>query len=54
MSNNKELTLRELTYLSQKEEELILRKWNDTDKDYPSNKTIHSLFEEQVLNSPNK
>ena len=53
VSNNKELTLRELTYLSQKEEELILRKWNDTDKDYPSNKTIHSLFEEQVLNSPN-
>ena len=53
VSNNKELTLRELTYLSQKETDIILGKWNDTDKDYPSDKTIHSLFEEQVLKFPN-
>ena len=53
VSNNKELTLRELTYLNNQKAELILRKWNDTDKEYPSDKTIHSLFEEQVLKSPN-
>ena len=51
--NHPSLTLNKLTYLNKQEQELILKKWNDTDKDYPSNKTIHSLFEEQVLNSPN-
>ena len=53
VSNNKELTLSDLSYLSQKETDTILRKWNDTDRDYPSNKTIHTLFEEQVVKSPN-
>ena len=53
VGNNKELTLRELTYLSKEEADIILRKWNDTDKDYPSDKTTHSLFEEQVLKFPN-
>ena len=47
------VTLGDLTYLNKEEEELILRRWNDTDKDYPSDKTIHSLFEEQVVKSPN-
>ena len=53
VSNNKELTLSDLSYLSQKETDTILHKWNDTDRDYPSNKTIHTLFEEQVVKSPN-
>ena len=53
LNNNKKLTLRELTYLSREEAELILRRWNDTDKDYPSDRTIHSLFEEQVVKSLN-
>ena len=47
------LTVDNLSYLNKQEEETILRKWNDTDRVYPSNKTIHSLFEEQVLKSPN-
>ncbi|CAG2169301.1 unnamed protein product, partial [Oppiella nova] len=30
----------------------IIYDWNDTDKDYPSDKTIHQLFEEQVGKTP--
>ena len=26
--------------------------WNDTAADYPKDKTIHQLFEEQVLKTP--
>ena len=51
--HNSSLAVSDLSYLNEKEAELILRKWNDTDKDYPSDKTIHSLFEEQVLKFPN-
>ena len=51
--HNPTLAVSDLSYLSKEETDVILRKWNDTDKDYPSNKTIHSLFEEQVLKLPN-
>ena len=27
--------------------------WNDTEKEYPKDKTIHQLFETQVLKTPN-
>ena len=53
VSNNKELALSNITYLSKREEDLILKEWNNTDKSYPSDKTIHSLFEEQVIKAPN-
>ena len=36
---------------SQAEYELVV-KWNATDRDYPDDKTIHELFEEQVERSP--
>ena len=51
--NNENFSLQNLKYLSTKEEELILKTWNDTDKEYPHDKTIHSLFEEQVVKTPN-
>ena len=51
--NNENFSLQNLKYLSTKEEELILKTWNDTDKEYPHDKTIHSLFEDQVLKTPN-
>lgn len=31
----------------------IFHEFNQTDKDYPNDKTIHQLFEEQVLTTPN-
>jgi amino acid adenylation domain-containing protein len=37
-----------LPLLSQQEREKILFEWNDTQKDYPQDKCIHHLFEEQV------
>ena len=30
----------------------VIYDWNDTDCDYPKNKTIHRLFEEQVKKTP--
>jgi non-ribosomal peptide synthetase component F len=29
-----------------------LEEWNDTKRDYPSDKCIHQLFEEQVERTP--
>ncbi|MBL8677186.1 MAG: hypothetical protein JNJ47_07205, partial [Alphaproteobacteria bacterium] len=40
--------IEDLTYLTQKEKELILTQWNNTEVSHPRNKTIHQLFEEQV------
>ena len=31
---------------------MILYDWNDTDVEYPEDKTIHQLFEEQVERTP--
>lgn len=39
--------------VTQKELRKILYDWNATDQDYPHNKTIHQLFEEQVVKTPN-
>ena len=52
-SNENINSIQNLKYLNKDQEELILRKWNDTDKPYPHDKTIHTLFEEQVLKTPN-
>ena len=42
----------ELPLLSEEENRHILYDWNDTQIDYPRDKCIHQLFEEQVNNSP--
>ena len=46
---NDNSTIQDLKYLDKQDENLILRKWNATDKSYPRDKTVHALFEEQVL-----
>ena len=48
---NKQLSQFEM--LSPEEKQQILIDWNQTDKDYPKDKTIHQLFEEQTENTPN-
>ena len=45
--------IKELTYLTKQEQNLILNIWNNTSALYPQNKTINQLFEEQVERSPN-
>ncbi|MDP3562589.1 MAG: amino acid adenylation domain-containing protein, partial [Legionellaceae bacterium] len=39
--------------LTQAEYQQIVIDWNKTEKDYPKDKTIHQLFEEQVKKTPN-
>ena len=41
-----------LNYLSQEQYNQIIHTWNDTNKEYPHNKTIQELFEEQVEKTP--
>ena len=43
----------DISLLREEEHHKIIYEWNDTDKPYPHNKTIHTLFEEQVLKTPN-
>ncbi|MCX6248515.1 MAG: amino acid adenylation domain-containing protein [Bacteroidetes bacterium] len=38
--------------MTSKEADKILNKWNNTTVEYPSDKCVHHLFEEQVLRSP--
>ncbi|MDQ5920536.1 MAG: hypothetical protein QG673_592, partial [Pseudomonadota bacterium] len=44
--------LKDYQLLSQAEYQQIVYDWNQTDKAYPEDKTIHQLFEEQVLRTP--
>ncbi|MCP4156235.1 MAG: AMP-binding protein, partial [bacterium] len=50
--NNKNLTPLKLDMLSDEEKQLLIYEFNDTAKEYPSEKTIHQLFEEQVERTP--
>ncbi|MCK4258972.1 MAG: amino acid adenylation domain-containing protein, partial [Halanaerobiales bacterium] len=51
---NNEIPLKEIDILTNEEKELLLYKFNDTDTNYPTDKTIPELFAEQVANSPEK
>jgi amino acid adenylation domain-containing protein len=44
----------EIDILLEEERQRILYRFNDTDSDYPGDKTIHRLFEEQVERTPEK
>lgn len=46
--------LHELTILSADEQQKLLYDFNDTAVDYPKDKCVHQLFEEQVEKTPNK
>lgn len=50
--SNPEKLLSEFELLTPKEKHKILYEFNDTKADYPRNKTIHQLFEEQVEKTP--
>lgn len=43
-----------ISLLSEKEKQLLLIDFNDTRADYPIEKTIHRIFEEQVERTPDK
>ncbi|MCP4153294.1 MAG: amino acid adenylation domain-containing protein, partial [bacterium] len=46
------ITLGQINMLSEAEEKQLLYEFNDTKADYPKDKTIHQLFEEQVERTP--
>ena len=46
-------TVGEIPLISEAERHQLLVEWNDTEVDYPQDKCIHQLFEEQVKKSPN-
>ncbi len=48
--NNTKLS--ELNIITDEEKEEILSRFNNTKVDYPNNKTIHEIFEEQVKKTP--
>ncbi|NOQ28196.1 MAG: AMP-binding protein, partial [Bacteroidales bacterium] len=50
---NPKVQLKEIELLSQEEKQQLLHEFNDTQSDYPKDKTIHELFEEQVDKAPN-
>ncbi|WP_159888659.1 non-ribosomal peptide synthetase, partial [Paenibacillus puerhi] len=49
---NPDIRVDEIELLSPQEKELILHGFNDTVADYPREKTIHGLFEEQAQRTP--
>ncbi|MEM1391731.1 MAG: amino acid adenylation domain-containing protein [Cyanobacteria bacterium P01_H01_bin.150] len=50
--DNPERKVTEVPLLSEAERYQILTEWNDTTTDYPKDKCIHQLFEEQVEKTP--
>ncbi|HLP49098.1 MAG TPA: amino acid adenylation domain-containing protein, partial [Candidatus Kapabacteria bacterium] len=49
---NQQLEIRQLTLLSEEEKNSVLYEFNDTATEYPKDKTIHQLFEEQTSKTP--
>jgi amino acid adenylation domain-containing protein len=52
ISVNLDQALKELNILSQKEKHQLLYEFNDTATEYPKDKCIHELFEDQVEKTP--
>jgi non-ribosomal peptide synthetase component F len=50
--NQEQIKIESLSYLDTEQHKQIIHSWNQTDKTYPDNKTIHQLFEEQVEKNP--
>jgi non-ribosomal peptide synthetase component F len=49
---NPSIRISALPLLTKSERRQVLVEWNDTSNDYPRNKCLHELFEEQVERSP--
>ncbi len=49
---NPEGRIGELEILTEREREQVLVEWNRTEREYPSGKCVHELFEEQVRRTP--
>jgi amino acid adenylation domain-containing protein len=54
ISDNPEQPEQAIDLISDKERDLLLNKWNQTEISYPKDKTLHQMFAEQVANNPSK
>ncbi|WP_150468522.1 condensation domain-containing protein, partial [Francisella sp. SYW-9] len=52
LTNNNILEIKDYSLLSKEEYQTIVYDWNQTDSDYPKDKTVYQLFEEQVEQNP--
>ncbi len=52
--NDVNTPIKDISIISEEEKEIIIKKFNKTKKNYPKNKTVITLFEEQVLKNKNK
>lgn len=53
VSNNSDIKISEIDILSEEERNLILNDFNNTTTEYPRDKAIHEIFEEEVAKNPN-
>ncbi len=51
--HNQNKKIEDICIINETEKIKLLNLFNDTDTDYPRNKTVHQLFEEQVVKTPN-
>ncbi len=49
---NPEIQVKNIDIVSEEEKETLIKRFNGNDKDFPADRTIHQLFEEQVKKSP--
>ncbi|KAF9153201.1 hypothetical protein BGX20_004977, partial [Mortierella sp. AD010] len=52
LENEPKSPIRDLEILPSHERELLLKEWNATEHEYPSDQCIHHIFESQTLESP--
>jgi amino acid adenylation domain-containing protein len=52
VANKPYMKLKDIEIISEEEKKQILYEFNDTEREYPKDKTIHELFEEQVEKTP--
>lgn len=52
VSENPDIKIADIDILSAEEKEQLVHQFNDTSLDYPHDKTLHRLFEEQVARTP--
>ncbi|WP_370901397.1 amino acid adenylation domain-containing protein, partial [Chryseobacterium gossypii] len=50
--SDKKIRIRDFRLLKDTDYSMITETWNDTDSDYPCEKTVHQLFEDQVMKTP--
>lgn len=52
--SNEDITIKDISIISETEKNIILNQFNNTHAIYPKNKTVIEIFEEQVQKNPNK